>query len=111
MNNPRARQVRTDAPVESRPCHAAPLTAPVEPFEQEAASVVKVPLHAPEFATDTKVLDVALEMPDDILQHGFPPVAYARSCHLLQRIVSPRGRFVRRIVSASGSRAGSATSH
>lgn len=74
MDYPRARQGRVDALMESSPCHAAALTAPVEPFEQEAASVVKVALHAPEVATDTIVLDVALEMPDDILQHGFPPV-------------------------------------
>ena len=35
--------------------------------------MVTVPLHAPEVATDTIILDVALEMSDDILQHGFRP--------------------------------------
>src|SRR5450631_611260 len=74
MDNPRTRQVWTDTRVEPGPRHAAPLTAAVQPFEQEAASVVTVPLHTPEVATDAIVLDVALEMSDDILQHGFPPV-------------------------------------
>jgi hypothetical protein len=73
MNNPRTWQVWTDTRVEAGPCHAAPLTAAVQPFEQEAAGVVKIPLHAPEVATDPIVLDVALEMSNDILQHGFPP--------------------------------------
>jgi hypothetical protein len=35
---------------------------------------VKVPLHAPKVTTDAIILDVALEMPDDILQQGFAPM-------------------------------------
>ena len=35
---------------------------------------MKVPLHTPKIATDAIILDVALEMSDDILQHGFAPV-------------------------------------
>ncbi len=73
MDDSRAWQVRIDPMLESGPGHAAPLTAPVEPFEQDTASVMTVPLHAPKIATDAIVLDVALEMPDDILQHSFAP--------------------------------------
>jgi len=41
IDDSRAWQVRTDALVEAGPGHAAPLTGPVEPFEQETASVMQ----------------------------------------------------------------------
>jgi hypothetical protein len=46
MNNPRTWQIWTDTRVEAGPCHAAPLTAAVQPFEQEAASTLE-PLFRP----------------------------------------------------------------
>ena len=60
--------------METSPCHAATLATPIEPFEQKAAGTFSVTLHASEIATDAKVLDVALEMSTDVLQHGFAPM-------------------------------------
>ena len=60
--------------METIPCHAATLTTPVEPFEQKAARTFAITLHASEVTTDAKVLDVALEMSTDVLQHGFAPM-------------------------------------
>src|SRR5215207_6044056 len=53
-----------------QPC-SSPLTASIEPFEQKLSRVMHILAETATVATNPVILDVALEMSSNVLQHGF----------------------------------------
>ncbi len=74
MDDPRTGKRRSNGLGESLPRDAAALTAPIEPLEQKPARDIQIPLHTAEVATDSKVLDMALEVAAAVVEHSYGPV-------------------------------------
>ena len=74
MNDPRAWQMPGHFLMIAVPCHAAALTASIQPFEQQPTGVIHILLHAAAVATDSEILDMALKVAADKRHHGFASV-------------------------------------
>ena len=72
MNDPRAWEMRDDPAIEADPGHAAALTTSIQPFEEKPPSLIHILLEAATVATNPEILDVAVQMPSHMLEHGLP---------------------------------------
>ena len=58
-----------DERIEAAPGHAAALTTLIQPFKQKPHGLTHILATAPTVATDSVILDVAVEMSSDVLHH------------------------------------------